>query len=63
MTYQPAVSVNLISVKYVIEALEVKGMTELPAEENEELKSLQEIMKAFQGELGKSEANKLIKDI
>ena len=63
VTYQPAVSVNLISVKYVIEALEVKGMTELPAEENEELKSLQEIMKAFQGELGKSEANKLIKDI
>ena len=63
VTYQPAVSVNLISVKYVIEALEVKGMTELPAEENEELKSLQEIMDAFQGELGKSESNKLLKDI
>lgn len=63
VTYQPAVSVNLITVKYVIEALEAKGMTELPAEENEELRSLQEIMKVFQGEIGRSQSNKLLKDI
>jgi len=63
VTYQPAISVNLISVKYVIEALESKGITELPVEETENLKSLQEIMKDFQSEIGRSQSNKLLKDI
>ncbi|HIA35748.1 MAG TPA: YihY/virulence factor BrkB family protein [Flavobacteriales bacterium] len=63
VTYQPAISVNLISVKYVIEALEAKGMIELPAVENNELQSIQEIMKDFQGEITESKSNKLLKDI
>jgi len=63
VTYQPAISVNLISVKYVIEALESKGITELPVEETENLKTLQEIMKDFQSEIGRSQSNKLLKDI
>ena len=63
VTYQPAISVNLISVKYVIEALEAKGMIELPAVENNELQAIQEIMKDFQGEITESKSNKLLKDI
>ena len=63
VTYQPAISVNLISVKFVIEALEAKGMIELPAVENNELLVIQEIMKDFQGEIAESKSNKLLKDI
>ncbi len=63
VTYQPAISVNLISVKYVVEALEAKGMIELPAIENNELQAIQEIMDDFQGEIADSKSNKLLMDI
>jgi len=61
--YQPAMSVNLISVKHVVDAMEEKGISELPAANSKELKALKEVMKYYRGEFEASQSNLLLKDI
>ncbi|MBL4656373.1 MAG: YihY/virulence factor BrkB family protein [Flavobacteriales bacterium] len=61
--YQPAMAVNLISVKHIVDSMEDKGMAELPAASSKDLKALQEVMKYYRGEFETSQANLLLKDI
>ncbi|MBL4657774.1 MAG: hypothetical protein JKX73_07215, partial [Flavobacteriales bacterium] len=61
--YQPAMAINLISVKHIVDSMEDKGMAELPAASSKDLKALQEVMKYYRGEFEASQANLLLKDI
>jgi len=61
--YQPAISVNLISVKRIIDAMEDQGIDELPAANSKDLKAIKEVMKHYRGEFEASQSNLLLKDI
>jgi len=61
--YQPAMGVNHISVKVIVDSMEDKGMPELPAAESKDLKAIKEVMKYYRGEFEASHANLLLKDI
>lgn len=61
--YQPAMAVNLISVKHIVDAMEDRGIAELPAASTKDLKAIKEVMKHYRGEFEASQANLLLKDI
>jgi len=61
--YQPARSINLITIKSVIEAMEQKGVNNIPIAQTAELTSLSKALKTMNDEIEKSPANRLLKDI
>lgn len=61
--YQPARSINLITIKSVIEAMEQKGVNNIPVAQTAELTSLSNALKTMNDEIEKSSANRLLKDI
>jgi membrane protein len=61
--YQPARSINLITIKSVIEAMEQKGVNNIPIAQTAELTSLSNALKTMNDEIEKSPANRLLKDI
>ena len=61
--YQPALSINLITIKSVIEAMEQKGVNNIPIAQTAELTSLSNALKTMNDEIEKSPANRLLKDI
>jgi membrane protein len=61
--YQPARSINLITIKSVIEAMEQKGVNNIPIAQTAELTSLSKALKTMNDEFEKSPANRLLKDI
>jgi membrane protein len=61
--YQPARSINLITIRSVIEAMEQKGVNNIPIAQTAELTSLSNALKTMNDEIEKSPANRLIKDI
>jgi len=61
--YQPARTINVLTIKYVIDALERRGTDNIPVAQTEELKTLSETLKTFNDTIEKSSANKLLKDI
>jgi len=61
--YQPARSINLITIKSVIEAMEQKGVNNIPIAQTAELTSLSNALKTMNDEFEKSPANRLLKDI
>jgi len=63
MSYQPARDINAITINSVIEALEKKGVDNIPIAQTAELKHLSEALKTLSGEIDKSPANRLLKDI
>jgi membrane protein len=63
LAYQPACDINIITIKSIIEALDQKGVDEIPVAQTSELKSLSEVLKSFSNEIEKSPANRLLKDI
>jgi len=63
MSYQPARDINAITINSVIEALEKKGVDNIPIAQTAELKHLSEALKALNDEIDKSPANRLLKDI
>jgi membrane protein len=63
VSYQPARDINAITINSVIEALEQKGVNNIPIEQTDELKHLSEALKTLNDEIEKSPANCLIKDI
>jgi membrane protein len=63
IAYQPAIDVGKLSVKYIVEALDKRGTSDLPMEQTNELKKISECLKAFAGDLEKSPANILLRDI
>ena len=62
-TYQPAKSINKISISTVVNAIENLGGDELPVEASAELKTIKASMDAIQKTIEKSSANILLKDI
>jgi membrane protein len=63
VAYQPAVDVSKLSVEYVVRAVEERGKADVPVAETEELQKLSSSLEAFAGEIKKSSANILLKDI
>ena len=63
VSYQPARDINTITINSVIEALDHKGVDNIPIAQTSELKHLSEALKTLNDEIEKSPANCLIKDI
>ena len=63
LAYQPARDINFITIKSIIEAMEQKGVDNIPVAQTPELQSLSEVLATFGAEIEKSPANCLLKDI
>lgn len=63
LAYQPAISDNELTVKYVLDAIDKKGVNEIPIQQQNELDSINEIMNRFDNLLTSSSENVLIRDI
>jgi len=61
--YQPALDINGITIKSIIEALERIGVDNIPVAQNTELKVLSETLQTFSDIIEKSPSNRLLKDI
>ena len=61
--YQPAVDPDIITVKYVVDAMENNGSDSIPLPQTEELTKLSESFKDFDNLMEQSPANKRLKDI
>lgn len=61
--YQPARTINVLTIKYVIDALEQRGADNIPVAQTKELKTLSETLQTFNDTIEKSSANKLLKDL
>ncbi len=63
VAYQPAQDPGRLSLSYVINSLESRGIDNLPIDNSPELKNINEIVSSFSGELEKSSRNVLLKDL
>jgi len=63
VAYQPARDINMLTVKYVIEALENRGTDNIPVAQSRELTALSDTLKVFGDTIEASPANKLLKEI
>ena len=61
--FQPARDIDMLTIKYVIDAMEHRGTEDVPVLEDTELKELSESLKTFSTIIEKSPKNKLLKDI
>ena len=61
--FQPARDGETLTIKYVIDALEHRGVNNIPAAKTQEFKVLSESLQTFDEIIVKSSANKLLKDI
>ncbi len=61
--YQPAVDINKITPKYIIDSLEGHGMNVLMVKDSREVEELDKVLKSFNKALEKCPENKLLKDI
>jgi len=57
-TYQPARDLNSLTIKYIIQQLDQKGIDNIPVASTKELKKLSQAMESFQLAIEKSPANK-----
>jgi membrane protein len=63
VAYQPAQDVDLFTIKYVIDALEQRGIENIPVASSEALEKISECLTTFDETLKRSPANTLLKDI
>lgn len=61
--YQPARDINMLTIKYVLEALERIGTDTVPVAKTEEYRALSAALKNFSDAMESSPANKLLKNI
>jgi membrane protein len=61
--YQPARDIHLLTIQYVLEALERNGTETVPVAKTEEYQALSAALKNFSDAMESSPANKLLKDI
>ncbi|MFH1622502.1 MAG: YihY/virulence factor BrkB family protein [Candidatus Omnitrophota bacterium] len=61
--FQPARDIDLLSIKYVIDAMEHRGTEDAPVLQDEEMIDITESLKAFSDALENSPENKLLKEI
>ncbi len=62
-TYQPALDIHQISIKYVLDALNQKGTENIPVLQSGPHKALKESLEKISNTIQKSPANRLLKDI
>jgi len=63
MAYQPAQDPGRLTIGYVMQRLDKRGIDSLPVERSDELKSISGIINAFENELEKSPKNILLRDV
>jgi membrane protein len=63
LAYQPGRDINTITIKSIIDALDQKGVDNIPVAQTEELESISEVLQSFDKELKESPSNRLLKDI
>ncbi len=63
VAYQPAISENKLSVKYILDKLDTKGVNELPIQSTAELQNIHKVMSEFDEVLNENKGNVLIRDI
>jgi membrane protein len=61
--YQPARGLDGITIQYVIDALEQRGIDDIPVAKSKELKKLSSYLKGFHDRVTRSPSNKRLKDI
>lgn len=61
--YQPARTVSLLTIKYIIDALDNSGANDIPVAQTRELKELTETLRQFSETIRNSPENKLLNDI
>jgi membrane protein len=61
--YQPARDINMLTIKFVVDAIEQNGANNIPVARNEEFKALSDAIDKFRDEMEASPANRLLKDI
>lgn len=61
--YQPGISDSKLTVKYIIDKLDEKGVNELPIENSEEFETISKLMKDMDDVLNTSKGNMLVKDL
>ncbi|MBT8358268.1 MAG: YihY family inner membrane protein [Desulfobacterales bacterium] len=62
-TYQPALDINLLTIKYIVDALDQRGVSHIPVAQTKELNALSESLEELGETIEQSPANKLLKDI
>jgi membrane protein len=63
VAYQPAIDVGKLTVKYVVESLEHRGISNIPIGKTSELDKLSNCLSTFADDIEKSPANILLKEI
>jgi membrane protein len=63
LAYQPAIHIEKITVKYVIDRLEQRGSTSIPVAQSDELDKLSDSLRQFGSLIERSPANVLLKDL
>ncbi len=61
--YQPAQDINRLTVRYILDALDNKGIDNIPVVQTRELEVLSDTLKEFGNIVDNSQANRLLKDI
>jgi membrane protein len=61
--YQPARDISVLTIKYVVDAVEQNGTDSIPVARTEEFKALSNAIEEFRDEMEASPANRLLKDI
>ncbi|MBN1614001.1 MAG: YihY/virulence factor BrkB family protein [Deltaproteobacteria bacterium] len=61
--YQPALDVNVLSIKYVIDAMEQQGINAMPFAHTQEFETLSSLMETFGETIEKLPDNKLLRDL
>ncbi len=63
LAYQPARDINTLTIKFVVESLEDRGIDNIPVAQTAGLRVISEILQSFREEIEKSRMNRLLKDI
>jgi len=63
LSYQPALDPDKLTVKFVIDALELKGVDNIPVLHSAKLTALNDSLKALDSAIEKSSANRLLKEL
>ena len=63
MAYQPGVSESNLTVKYILDKLDTKGVNHLPIHSADELENIHKVMNDFDQVIKDNRGNVLVKDI
>jgi len=61
--YQPARDINTLTIKFVVDAIDLNGANNIPVARTEEFEALSDALEKFRADMEASPANRLLKDI